>query len=117
MSTIVVYKSKYGSTKTYAEWIAKELSCEAVEAGHIKGAYNIPLSQLEERKGEIPKDVPVYLHCRSSQRSYYAICRLQSYGYTNVTNISGSFLGISLYEYFNDKKLGRTPIVTEYNFK
>jgi len=87
------------------------------EAGHIKGAYNIPLSQLEERKGEIPKDVPVYLHCRSSQRSYYAICRLQSYGYTNVTNISGSFLGISLYEYFNDKKLGRTPIVTEYNFK
>ncbi|MBR2028258.1 MAG: FAD-dependent oxidoreductase [Oscillospiraceae bacterium] len=86
-------------------------------AGHLNGAHNIPLSQLEERMHEIPKDVPVYLHCRSSQRSYYAVCRLQSYGYTNVTNISGSFLGISLYEYFNDKKLGRTPIMDKYNFK
>ena len=85
--------------------------------GHLNGAHNIPLSQLEERMNEIPKDVPVYLHCRSSQRSYYAVCRLQSYGYTNVTNISGSFLGISLYEYFNDKKLGRTPIMDKYNFK
>ena len=85
--------------------------------GHLNGAHNIPLSQLEERMNEIPKDVPVYLHCRSSQRSYYAVCRLQGNGYTNVTNISGSFLGISLYEYFNDKKMGRTPILTQYNFK
>ena len=85
--------------------------------GHLNGAHNIPLSQLEERMNEIPKDVPVYLHCRSSQRSYYAVCRLQGNGYTNVTNISGSFLGISLYEYFNDKKMGRIPILTQYNFK
>ena len=85
--------------------------------GHLNGAHNIPLSQLEERMNEIPKDVPVYLHCRSSQRSYYAVCRLQGNGYTNVANISGSFLGISLYEYFNDKKMGRTPILTQYNFK
>ena len=85
--------------------------------GHLNGAHNIPLSQLEERMNEIPKDVPVYLHCRSSQRSYYAVCRLQGNGYTNVANISGSFLGISLYEYFNDKKMGRIPILTQYNFK
>lgn len=31
MSTIVVYKSKYGATKAYAQWIARELGCEAVE--------------------------------------------------------------------------------------
>ena len=31
MNAIVVYKTKYGSTKTYAEWIAEELSCEAVD--------------------------------------------------------------------------------------
>ena len=36
MKTIVIYKSKYGSTRTYAEWIAEELSCEAVEASKIK---------------------------------------------------------------------------------
>lgn len=36
MNSIVVYKSKYGSTKAYAEWIAEELKCEAVEAKNIK---------------------------------------------------------------------------------
>ncbi len=36
MSAIVVYKSKYGSTKTYAEWIAEELGCAAVDAKTVK---------------------------------------------------------------------------------
>lgn len=85
-------------------------------AGHIKGAHNIPLSQLRQRMTEIPKDIPVYLHCRTSQRSYYALMYLQGNGYKNVTNISGSYLGISLYEYFNDKTLCRDRILTEYNF-
>ncbi|MBR3932767.1 MAG: flavodoxin [Clostridia bacterium] len=35
MSAIVVYKSKYGSTKTYAQWIAKELGCDAKDAKEI----------------------------------------------------------------------------------
>ena len=36
MNAIVIYKSKYGSTKAYAEWIAEELKCEAVNARGIK---------------------------------------------------------------------------------
>lgn len=36
MNAIVVYKSKYGSTKAYAEWIAEELGCQAVEASKVK---------------------------------------------------------------------------------
>lgn len=32
MKTIVVYKTKYGSSKTYAEWIADELCCEIADA-------------------------------------------------------------------------------------
>ncbi len=36
MSKIVLYQSKYGSTKAYAEWIAQELDCMAVEAKKIK---------------------------------------------------------------------------------
>lgn len=35
MNSIVVYKSKYGSTKNYAEWIAEALGCTAVEAKKI----------------------------------------------------------------------------------
>lgn len=87
------------------------------ELGHIKGAHHIPLSQLKERMDEVPKDVPVYVHCRSSQRSYYAVCRMQGRGYKNLYNLTGSFLGICLYEYFNDQTQNREPIVTAYNFK
>ncbi len=36
MNAIVIYKSKYGSTKTYAQWIAEELDCEAVDAKEVK---------------------------------------------------------------------------------
>lgn len=85
--------------------------------GHLVSALNIPLSELRERMDEIPKDVPVYVHCRSAQRSYNAVMALQNSGYTNVVNISGSFLGICLYEYYNDVTTGREPIVTAYNFK
>lgn len=34
--TVVIYKSKSGYTKTYAEWIAKELQCELKENNHLK---------------------------------------------------------------------------------
>ena len=85
--------------------------------GHIKGAINIPLSQLRERMDEIPKDKPVYVHCRTGQRSYNATLALRNRGYHNVTNITGSFLGICFYEFYNDQVTGRESIVTEYNFR
>ena len=87
------------------------------EEGHLKNAVNIPLSELRGRISEIPRDRDVYLHCRSSQRSYNAVMALQNLGFRNVWNISGSFLGISLYEYFIDRQTGREPIVTAYNFE
>lgn len=86
------------------------------EMGHLKGAVNIPLGELRGRTAEIPTDRPVYLHCRTSQRSYNAIMALKGLGIDNVVNISGSFLGISYYEYFTDVTTGREKIVTEYNF-
>lgn len=36
MNAIVIYKSKYGSTKAYAQWIADELGCVAYDAGSVK---------------------------------------------------------------------------------
>ena len=87
------------------------------ENGHVKGAVNIPLSELRERVNEIPKDKPVYLHCRTGQRSYNAALALQNLGYDNVINITGSFLALSFYEAYNDKLKNRESIVTKYNFK
>ncbi len=90
---------------------------EEYEKGHIINAVNIPLGEIRDRADEIPRDRPVYLHCRSGQRSYNAVMALQNMGFTNVYNVSGSFLGLSFYEYFNDKTTGREPIVTDYNFE
>ncbi|MEB7773138.1 FAD-dependent oxidoreductase [Kurthia gibsonii] len=87
------------------------------ENGHIKDALNVPLSELRERMNEIPKDRPIYVHCRSAQRSYNAVMALQNSGFTQVYNVSGSFLGICLYEYVQDTLQQREPIVTAYNFK
>lgn len=87
------------------------------ESGHLINAHNIPLSELRERMDEIPKDQAVYVHCRSGQRSYNAVMALQNSGFSNVFNVSGSFLGICLYEYFTDITTNRDKIVTAYNFK
>lgn len=85
------------------------------EKSHLQNAVNIPLSQFRQRLDEIPKDQPVYVHCRSGQRSYNMVRALGQLGFDNIWNISGSYLGICFYEYFNDKVQGRKPIVTDYN--
>ncbi len=36
MSTVVVYRSKYGSTKAYAQWIAESLECDIFDAKKVK---------------------------------------------------------------------------------
>ena len=36
MNAIVLYRTKYGSTKAYAEWIAESLGCKAKDAKKIK---------------------------------------------------------------------------------
>lgn len=87
------------------------------ENGHIKGAVNIPLSELRGRVNEIPKDKTVYLHCRTGQRSYNATLALKNLGFDNVVNITGSYLALSFYEYYNDVTKDRESIMTKYNFK
>lgn len=88
---------------------------DSYEKGHVKGAINIPLNELRERYKEIPKDRTIYVYCRTSWNSYYALRCLQSLGY-DVINIQGSMLGLSYYEYDRDRRTGREPILTGYNF-
>lgn len=38
MNTIVVYKSKYGATASYARWIGEDLSCPVFDAKSVKPA-------------------------------------------------------------------------------
>lgn len=86
------------------------------ELSHLNGSLNLPLSEIRERLNEIPKDRPVYVHCRSGQRSYNACLLLKHMGYDNVFNVSAGYMGISFFEYFNDVVMNRKPILTDYNF-
>lgn len=65
-----------------------------VAQGHIPGFKNIPLDNLREHLGEIPKGKPVYLHCFSGLRSYIACRILTGLGY-DCYNLAG---GWRLYE-------------------
>jgi rhodanese-related sulfurtransferase len=57
--------------------------------GHIAGAHLIPLGELEERVGEVPKDRPVLAVCHVGQRSLLAATFLRRQGYSQVTNVDG----------------------------
>ena len=49
--------------------------------GHAEGAVNIPVDDLRDRLGELPKDKPLYLICQSALRSYIACRILQQEGF------------------------------------
>ena len=86
----------------------------AYEKAHIRGAINIPLTELRDRLDEVPKDRTVYVYCRTSLTSYLALRVLQNNGFTNVKNTQGSMLGLSHYVYFKDKTTDRESILTGY---
>ena len=52
--------------------------------GHLKGAVNIPLSNLRERKGEIPAEGEVVIQCQSGYRSSIAASLLARPGLTEL---------------------------------
>lgn len=56
------------------------------------GARLIPLAELPQRFGEIPKDGDIVVHCRSGGRSAQAQRFLQSQGYARVQNMAGGML-------------------------
>jgi len=58
------------------------------ESGHIPGALNIPVQDLDKRMGEVgEKADPIVLYCRSGARSGRAMRMLKSAGYTTVYDL------------------------------
>lgn len=61
--------------------------------GHILGARNVPLGQLEKRVAELAKfkAKPVILVCASGSRSGTALSLLRNRGFEKVVNLSGGY--------------------------
>ncbi|WP_251130391.1 rhodanese-like domain-containing protein [Exiguobacterium sp. s16] len=62
------------------------------EGGHIEGAVNAPLSSLNETELPYPKDEPIYVICRSGNRSAQAAQLLKERGYTEIYDVSGGMI-------------------------
>ena len=59
--------------------------------GSISGSVGIPLDQLPERLGEIPRKVPVAVYCQSGVRSSTAASLLEQAGFTDVVDLVGGY--------------------------
>jgi rhodanese-related sulfurtransferase len=61
--------------------------------GHILGAKNIPLGELERRGAELArhKAKAVIVCCESGNRSGAALAALRKEGFANVVNLAGGF--------------------------
>ena len=62
--------------------------------GHVPGAINLPVEAVAQWADTLPKDKPVYLYCRSGNRSRQAAEYLKRKGYTNLYNLEGGILAI-----------------------
>ena len=57
------------------------------------GGVLIPMSEIQQRYKEIPKEGEVVVHCRSGMRSANVIAFLeQQHGYTNLANLEGGII-------------------------
>lgn len=72
-------------------------SAEEFAAGHVVGAKNIPLNELEQKLAGVVKNksLPVILVCRSGARSSRAIGIAKKLGFENAQSLAG---GISAWQ-------------------
>ena len=68
-------------------------SAEDYAKGHILGAKNIPLADLERRAGELDKlkARPLILHCGDGNRASSGVAALRGKGFDKVHSLAGGY--------------------------
>jgi rhodanese-related sulfurtransferase len=64
---------------------------EVVASGLLQNAVHIPLNELRDRLGELPRQGEILIYCQKGQRGYLAACALKGSGFEEVTNLRGGF--------------------------
>ena len=65
---------------------------EIADTRTLGEALQIPLGQLRDRLGELPRDRKIITYCQKGQRGYLAACLLRGRGFEQVANLRGGFL-------------------------
>ncbi len=60
---------------------------------HIRNAKNIPLDQLEERTGKLPRNKDILIYCQNGGRSIRAIRKLELAGFTRLYHMHQGLRG------------------------
>ena len=68
---------------------------DEIATASIPGAMLIPMGDVPGRLGELPKDKPIYVLCRSGARSGRVTEFLTQNGFGDVANVAGGILAWS----------------------
>ncbi len=76
------HKAKVLDVRDYKEWLA----------GHIEGAVHISLGELQNRMGELSKQISIVAVCGSGYRSSIAASLLEAQGFVDISSMDGGMM-------------------------
>ena len=96
MTKLVTPETLKIQLETEAPTIIDVRSPEEYAEGHVLGAMNIPIDEVEQRLDEVPQDRPVVTYCNmyhpGSSRGERAAALLQAMGF-EATALNGGYPG------------------------
>ena len=93
--TVKELHSRLQSTNGHKPFVLDIRIPEELEIAEFKGAYLIPMHEIEFRLHEIPRDRDVAIICRSGRRSAEVWHQLRAAGFDRVWNLEGGILAWS----------------------